>query len=223
MPPKGTTTGWSEEETTKLLLIIMQEGNPELTVKGWKSIGEKITSVFGDKYSLKSAQKHYQKLRHDHMKEIHVCTDDTPITRNMSRRRASANAEDDEGNTPVTRLATRTAGTYIDDDDEYDDEYDDDVPNIHHNLRKRSAAAVAADSIKRARPNPKPANGGEMSSNKENPGGSGSEKPSRLATLKFSKGQYPGDSGGERPSCLVTLKLPKGFADKQLRNFDGEI
>lgn len=48
----GDSTKWSSDENASLLLLIMQEENKELAVKGWKAIAEKAKEVFGGKYTL---------------------------------------------------------------------------------------------------------------------------------------------------------------------------
>ncbi|KAI0839233.1 hypothetical protein F5Y06DRAFT_303382 [Hypoxylon sp. FL0890] len=80
MPPKASpkaaadaakpAKGWSAEESASLLLIIMQEDNPQLAVKGWRSIGEKAKVVFGDKFSAASMKHQFQKLRRTYLDEL---------------------------------------------------------------------------------------------------------------------------------------------------------
>lgn len=42
---------WPTEDTAKLLLIMLQQDNPELLATGWQKIFEKVHGVFGDKYT----------------------------------------------------------------------------------------------------------------------------------------------------------------------------
>ena len=42
---------WSQDESIKILLLIWQHENPDLTVNGWKVIGEKAELAFNKKFT----------------------------------------------------------------------------------------------------------------------------------------------------------------------------
>ncbi|KAI1374213.1 hypothetical protein F4677DRAFT_461530 [Hypoxylon crocopeplum] len=61
---------WSSAECTKLLLIIMQEGNPNFEVKDWKTIGDKANAVFGGKFTPVAVKHQFQRMRHQFMEDF---------------------------------------------------------------------------------------------------------------------------------------------------------
>ncbi|KAL7620791.1 hypothetical protein AAE478_009789 [Parahypoxylon ruwenzoriense] len=60
---------WAIEENVKLLLLVMQEENHDLSVRGWKAIGEKAQGVFDCKYSGPAVKQQFQKLRKQFLAE----------------------------------------------------------------------------------------------------------------------------------------------------------
>ncbi|OTB01305.1 hypothetical protein M426DRAFT_25755 [Hypoxylon sp. CI-4A] len=71
-PPKGNgdATKWSAEENLKLIFLIMQSENENLSVKGWKDIGDKAKSLFATKYTMRGAKGQFQKLRERYLADV---------------------------------------------------------------------------------------------------------------------------------------------------------
>ncbi|KAK9413991.1 putative Myb-like domain-containing protein [Seiridium unicorne] len=53
---------WSTEQSLDLVLTVLSHENPQLSVKGWKEISQKLQKVYPDK-SLDAFKKQFQKIR----------------------------------------------------------------------------------------------------------------------------------------------------------------
>lgn len=53
---KTAKAAWNPEDSITLLLIIMQENNPDLSVTGWKAIKERAQAVFENNYGMEGAK-----------------------------------------------------------------------------------------------------------------------------------------------------------------------
>jgi hypothetical protein len=47
---------WTSEDLLKLVLVIWQHENPDLSVQGWKNLDDKIQKAFDGKCNLGGAQ-----------------------------------------------------------------------------------------------------------------------------------------------------------------------
>ncbi|KAI1094038.1 hypothetical protein F5B19DRAFT_500222 [Rostrohypoxylon terebratum] len=61
---------WSNEETLKGLLLIWQHENPELSVSGWKEIGEKAQAVFNGKFTMVALKHQFQRIRAAYLNDL---------------------------------------------------------------------------------------------------------------------------------------------------------
>ncbi|KAI1464308.1 uncharacterized protein F4812DRAFT_467956 [Daldinia caldariorum] len=112
---------WTPEENANLLLLIMQEDNKQLGVKGWKTIGERAQNVFGDKYGLAAVKHQFQRLRKQYINEFPIPEEDAQAggesakTPTKGRKRTAASmdspdAEEDAGTkTKKARVAKKPA------------------------------------------------------------------------------------------------------------------
>ncbi|KAI0105966.1 hypothetical protein F4814DRAFT_452345 [Daldinia grandis] len=165
----ATTSGdlkWNSEENTNLLLLIMQEENKELAVKGWKAISEKAKEVFGNKYTLPALKHQFQKLRKQYLGDWPAPQEDTQAgseaakTPMKGRKRPAASmdgsdAENDIGTKAkkarVAKKITKRAKTAAEDaiHDDYPGESDGDEQKpakaTKHRVMKKSNVKAADD------------------------------------------------------------------------------
>lgn len=47
---------WTPEDQLKLVLVVWQHENPQLSVQGWRNMEGRIQQVFGDKFNLPAVQ-----------------------------------------------------------------------------------------------------------------------------------------------------------------------
>ncbi|KAI1655344.1 hypothetical protein F4813DRAFT_398471 [Daldinia decipiens] len=118
----GDSTKWSSDESANLLLLIMQEENKELAVKGWKAIGEKAKEVFDGKYTVPALKHQFQKLRNRYLGDFPTPQEDSQAgseaaktpTKGRKRKAASMDGPDAESDTgtkakkaPVAKKTTK--------------------------------------------------------------------------------------------------------------------
>ncbi|KAI1803592.1 hypothetical protein F4811DRAFT_524078 [Daldinia bambusicola] len=135
------TAKWTPEENANLLLLIMQEDNKQLSVKGWKTISERAQNVFNGKYGFAAVKHQFQKLRKQYIDEFPIPEEDAQAggesakTPTKGRKRTAASmdspdAEEDNGTKPkkarvakkpAKRSKAAAAGAMHDDDDDAGD------------------------------------------------------------------------------------------------------
>ncbi|KAK6948944.1 hypothetical protein Daesc_009016 [Daldinia eschscholtzii] len=166
----GDSIKWTPEENTNLLLLIMQEENKQLAVKGWKAIGERAQDVFGGKYGFAAIKHQFHKLRRQYTEEFPIPEEDAQTggeaakTPTKGRKRAAASmdspgAEEDNGaKAKKARLTKKpskrsklAAGDEMRDDDAGDSEGDGQKPMKtprRRTMKKSNLKAEDYDDIK---------------------------------------------------------------------------
>ncbi|CAJ2500776.1 Uu.00g036290.m01.CDS01 [Anthostomella pinea] len=66
-PENRKTKAWTEAETIRLLLVVMQADNPELNMKGWDGIVARANATGGTKYTKASVKQQFAKVRDAHL------------------------------------------------------------------------------------------------------------------------------------------------------------
>ncbi|KAI0137661.1 hypothetical protein F4776DRAFT_671036 [Hypoxylon sp. NC0597] len=90
---------WTGHDNAKLLLMVMQEGNDNLDVKGWANIGERVLDGFDGKYTAGAAKHQFQKLRREFINSTPAsikAQEDALEAVKKGRKRTSAAVDDDD-------------------------------------------------------------------------------------------------------------------------------
>ncbi|KAF3069771.1 hypothetical protein GL218_07848 [Daldinia childiae] len=113
----GDSTKWSSDENASLLLLIMQDQNEQLAVRGWNSIAEKAKETFRGKYTLSALKHQFQKLRKQYLDDCPTPQEDSPAgsetaktpTKGRKRTAASMDGADAENDTGTKAKKARVA------------------------------------------------------------------------------------------------------------------
>ncbi|KAI8956973.1 hypothetical protein F5Y11DRAFT_364476 [Daldinia sp. FL1419] len=113
-------TKWTPGDSANLLLLIMQEDNKDLAVKGWKIIGEKAKTVFNSKYTPSAVKHQFQKLRKNYLAECSTpeggknADGETAKTPTKGRKRTTTSTDspdDEDGSSQKPKKARTTKAT----------------------------------------------------------------------------------------------------------------
>ncbi|KAI0853547.1 hypothetical protein F5Y00DRAFT_257568 [Daldinia vernicosa] len=115
--PNGDSTKWSSDENARLLLLVMQEENKDLAVKGWKTIAEKAKEVFDGKYTLPAIKHQFQKLKKQYLDDCPTPPEDSQAgteaaktpTKGRKRMAASMDSPDADNDTGTKAKKARVA------------------------------------------------------------------------------------------------------------------
>ncbi|KAI2469542.1 hypothetical protein F4781DRAFT_393828 [Annulohypoxylon bovei var. microspora] len=152
---------WSSEEVAQLLLLIMQEENFELSVKGWNAIGEKAQHLFARKYSMIAIKHQFQRLRRAYMEGLPDAikngqsNSDSAKAPAKGQKRAATSVGDNTDDAPKAkkpRSATKAAKDATIDNSNGDEQKPGEAA-AHRRAIKKSQAKAGGDKDSHTRKN----------------------------------------------------------------------
>ncbi|KAI0895436.1 hypothetical protein F4806DRAFT_497002 [Annulohypoxylon nitens] len=130
---------WTNDETLKAMMLIWQHENRDLSVSGWKEIGEKAQTAFNGRFSMVALKHIFQRVRTAYMNDIpedwkkapKSNGDKAPAVSGKGKKRAAPSDDEPTVNSPkakkqravkkatnVVKGASKTTATFHDNDEE---------------------------------------------------------------------------------------------------------